>query len=160
MPQGLLCALLTTRRTLVLERLKLVTTGLPAPAPATVVTKRIAYYGNVPILPTYILMQKLSDYSLSQLRTLEAQVEEELKKRHFLGISQAREQILHIARGAGISVDELLSGKPPKDSQRGPVPVKYRDPNEPTHQWSGRGRQPAWVKDWIASGKSIDETKV
>lgn len=91
---------------------------------------------------------------------LESQVAEELKKRHFLGISQAREQILHIARSAGIPVDELLSGKTPKKSKSGSVPVKYRHPVEPTHQWSGRGRQPAWVKDWIASGKSIDEAKV
>jgi DNA-binding protein H-NS len=105
-------------------------------------------------------VQKLSSYSLSQLRTLEAQVVEELKKRHFLGISQAREQILHIARGAGISVDELLSGKVPKESKSGSIAVKYRHPDEPTHQWSGRGRQPAWVKDWIASGKSLDEAKV
>jgi DNA-binding protein H-NS len=105
-------------------------------------------------------MQKLSNYSLSQLRNLEAQVVEELKKRHFLGVSQAREQILHIARGAGISVDELLSGKVPKESKSGSVPVKYRHPDEPTHQWGGRGRQPAWVKEWIASGKSLDDAKV
>lgn len=106
------------------------------------------------------IMQKLSNYSLSQLRTLEAQIVEELKKRHFLSISQAREQILHIARGAGISVDELLSGKAPRKSESGALPVKYRHPDKPTHQWSGRGRQPAWVKDWIESGKSLDEAKV
>lgn len=105
-------------------------------------------------------MQKLSNYSLSQLRTLEAEIVEELKKRHFLGISQAREQILHIARGAGIPVDELLSGKVPKESKSGSVPVKYSHPNEPSYQWSGRGRQPAWVKEWTASGKSLDEAKV
>lgn len=105
-------------------------------------------------------MQNLSNFSLSQLRALEVQVVEELKKRHFLGISQAREQILHIARGAGISVDELISGKTPKESKAGSVPAKYRHPDEPGHQWSGRGRQPAWVKAWIASGKSLDDTKV
>lgn len=59
-------------------------------------------------------MQDLSKYSLSQLRKLEAQVGEELKKRHFLGISQAREQILHIARNAGLSVNDLLTNKSPK----------------------------------------------
>lgn len=59
-------------------------------------------------------MQDLSKYSLSQLRKLEAQVGEELKKRHFLGISQAREQILHIARNAGLSIDDVLSTKAAK----------------------------------------------
>lgn len=59
-------------------------------------------------------MQDLSKYSLSQLRKLDTQVGEELKKRHFLGISQAREQILHIARNAGLSIDDLLSTRAPK----------------------------------------------
>lgn len=108
-------------------------------------------------------MQDLSNYSLSQLRHLETQVVEELKKRKFLGISQAREQILHIAQSAGISVNELLSGKSSKASkalkgQR--APAKYRHPDDSTQQWSGRGRQPAWVKAWISSGKNLEETKV
>jgi len=105
-------------------------------------------------------MQDLSKYSLSQLRKLEVQVVEELKKRHFLGISQAREQILHIARGAGLSVDDLLSGRAPKGSGQGSVPVKYRHPDDPSLQWSGRGRQPAWVKDWTAAGKRLDDARV
>lgn len=114
---------------------------------------------SLPLLSKTI-MQNLSNYSLSQLRTLQAKVVDELNKRHFLGISQAREQILHIARGAGIPVNELLSGRGPKQSKSGTVPVMYCHPDEPTHQWSGRGRLPAWVKDWIASGKSLDEAKV
>jgi len=105
-------------------------------------------------------MQELSKYSLSQLRTLEAQVVEELKKRHFLGISQAREQILHIARTAGLSVNELLAGKGSKERQSEQREAKYRHPEDSTKQWSGRGRQPGWIKDWLAAGKSLDDTKV
>ena len=105
-------------------------------------------------------MQDLSHHSLSELRTLEAQIVEELKKRHFLGVSQAREQILHIARGAGLSVKELLAGNGPKEPKSGPREAKYRHPDDQAKQWSGRGRQPGWVKDWLAAGKSLEETKV
>lgn len=104
-------------------------------------------------------MQDLSKYSHSQLQKLEIQVAEELKKRHFLGISQAREQILHIARGAGISVEALLSNKSSKASNRDTASVKYRHPDDSSLQWSGRGRQPAWMKDWIASGRSMEDAK-
>jgi DNA-binding protein H-NS len=104
-------------------------------------------------------MQDLSKYSIAQLRALEVQVIDELKTRHFLGISQAREQILHIARSAGISVEDLLSTKAPKIRKQSTVKVKYRNPDDPTQQWSGRGRQPAWVKDWIESGKSLEEAR-
>lgn len=62
-------------------------------------------------------MQDLSNYSLSQLRKLETQVAEELRKRQFLSISEAREQILHIAQSAGMSVKDLLSGKLSKSSR-------------------------------------------
>jgi DNA-binding protein H-NS len=105
-------------------------------------------------------MQDLSNYSLLQLRKLEAQVTEELKNRHFLGISQAREQILHIAQSAGISVKDLLSGKGAKVTKGEPAAVKFRHPDDATKQWSGRGRKPGWLKEWTASGKSLDETKV
>ncbi|MFC5511443.1 H-NS family nucleoid-associated regulatory protein [Massilia jejuensis] len=104
-------------------------------------------------------MQDLSKYSITQLRALEAQVIDELKTRHFLGISKAREQILHIARNAGISVDKLLATKMPKTPKEGAAPAKYRNPDDPAQQWSGRGRQPAWIKTWIASGKSIEDAK-
>ena len=105
-------------------------------------------------------MQDLSNHSLSQLRTLEAQIVEELKKRHFLGVSQAREQILHIARGAGLSVKELLADKGLKEPKSEPREAKFRHPNDSKKQWSGRGRQPGWVKDWLAAGKSLDDVKV
>jgi len=104
-------------------------------------------------------MQDLSKYSIAQLRALEVQVIEELKTQHFLSISKAREQILHIARNAGLSKKELRAIRAPKTPKQGTVKAKYRNPNDPTQQWSGRGRQPAWVKTWIESGKSLEDTK-
>lgn len=105
-------------------------------------------------------MQDLSKYSLAQLQALEVQVIEELKTQHFLSISKAREQILHIARNAGLSEKELLAIKAPKAPGQSSVQAKYRNPNDPTQQWSGRGRQPEWVKTLIKSGKSLADTKV
>jgi len=104
-------------------------------------------------------MHDLSKYSIAQLRALEVQVIEELKTQHFLSISKAREQILHIARSAGMSEKELLALKPPKTPKGGTVAAKYRNPDDPAQQWTGRGRQPAWVKTWIESGKSLEDAK-
>jgi DNA-binding protein H-NS len=105
-------------------------------------------------------MQDLSKYSLARLRALEAQVDEALKTQHFLAISRAREQILHIARSAGLSDKQILAIKPAKSAAQGTVPVKYRNPDDPAQQWSGRGRQPGWLQAWVASGKSIEDAKV
>ncbi|MGJ9420762.1 H-NS family nucleoid-associated regulatory protein [Massilia sp. CMS3.1] len=104
-------------------------------------------------------MQDLSKYSIKQLRALEVQVIDELKTKHFLSIRNAREQILHIARSAGISETALLAIKAPKLPKQNTLEVKYRNPEDPTQQWSGRGRQPAWIKAWIATGKAVEEAR-
>jgi len=116
-------------------------------------------YGLHSSQQTRPFMQDLSKYSITQLRALEVQVIDELKTRHFLSISKAREQILHIAQSAGLSEKDLRAIKAPKTSKQSSVVVKYRNPADPTQQWSGRGRQPAWIKAWIASGKNIEEAK-
>jgi DNA-binding protein H-NS len=105
-------------------------------------------------------MQDLSTYSLSKLRALEVQVIDELKTRHFLSVSKAREQILHIAQGAGISVKELMAGKSAPRAKSAPAGAKFRNPNDPSQEWSGRGRQPNWIKAWTASGKSMEDAKI
>lgn len=105
-------------------------------------------------------MEDLSKYSVSRLKTLQSEVDEELKKRHFLGISQAREQILHIAQGTGLSLQDLFSGSKKNGSTKEPLAAKYRHPDDAEKQWSGRGRMPGWVKEWIASGKELSETQV
>jgi DNA-binding protein H-NS len=34
---------------------------------------------------------------------------------------------------------------------------KYRNPNEPTETWSGRGKQPRWLTTALAKGHTIEE---
>jgi DNA-binding protein H-NS len=117
---------------------------------------------RAPIFHLYrgLIMQDLSNYSLAKLRALEVQVIDELKTRHFLSVSKAREQILHIAQSAGISVKDLMAGKSAPRAKSAPGAAKFRNPDDSTQEWSGRGRQPNWIKAWTASGKSLDDAKI
>lgn len=101
-------------------------------------------------------MKDLSKLSLAELRTLQTEVSEALKSRHHLDVSKAREQILHIAQSAGMSVKDLLASKPPKHAKTASVAAKYRNPDDPSQLWSGRGKHPRWVKAWLDAGKSLD----
>ena len=38
-----------------------------------------------------------------------------------------------------------------------PVRPKYRNPSNPAEVWSGRGKQPRWVRDQLKTGKRLDE---
>ena len=51
-----------------------------------------------------------------------------------------------------------LSGHSAK--QRPPYPrviQKYRDPDRPIDTWSGRGKQPHWVRKQLRMGKKIED---
>lgn len=101
-------------------------------------------------------MIDLSKLSLSDLRTLESQVQEALKSHHYLAISKAREQILHIAQSVGLSVNDILSTKAPKRANSTPATVKYRNPDDASQTWSGRGRRPLWLKARSAADKNLE----
>src|SRR5258706_4245533 len=40
---------------------------------------------------------------------------------------------------------------------RGPVPQKYRNPQNPEETWAGRGLRPKWLSAAIKRGKSADD---
>jgi len=37
---------------------------------------------------------------------------------------------------------------------------KFRNPEPPHQTWSGRGRQPRWVRELLAAGKTIDDLRI
>jgi DNA-binding protein H-NS len=52
---------------------------------------------------------------------------------------------------------EALPSVPRERRQYPRVFPKYRNPNEPSETWSGRGKQPRWLTAALKTGHSIDE---
>ena len=40
------------------------------------------------------------------------------------------------------------------------VPPKYRNPDQPSETWAGRGKQPRWLVAQLRSGKRIDDFRL
>ncbi|MBG6219845.1 MULTISPECIES: H-NS histone family protein [unclassified Janthinobacterium] len=100
----------------------------------------------------------LSTMTMLALRKLEDNVKQELISREREDLNKARVQIMAIAQQAGIALKQLmLDGLQPR---MGKVAVRYRNADNATEQWTGRGRQPRWVKKWVESDKSIDLLRV
>jgi len=60
------------------------------------------------------------------------------------------------AKEMGFSLSDLTGGK-----KAGKVnPPKYRNPEDPTKTWTGRGRQPAWIKEALSAGKNLDDLAI
>lgn len=100
----------------------------------------------------------LSNMSVGDLRNLQDQIKQEMKKREHQEVQKAREQIMAIAQSVGVPLKELIatSGR----AKTGSVAVRYRHPDNAAQQWTGRGRQPKWVKEWVEGGKSLDKLRV
>ncbi|MFP5390792.1 MAG: H-NS family nucleoid-associated regulatory protein [Gammaproteobacteria bacterium] len=101
----------------------------------------------------------LSNMSLGDLRNLQEQIKQEMKKREHQEVAKAREQILAIAQSVGVPLKDLI-GNGVRAAKTGSVAVRYRHPDNASQQWTGRGRQPKWVKEWVDGGKSLDKLRV
>jgi DNA-binding protein H-NS len=96
----------------------------------------------------------VSKLSLADLRALQEQVSQELKKREQEEVAKAREQIFAIAQNVGIPLKDLIAGQAMTKAHKSYM--RYRHPSNTALHWSGRGRQPKWIKEWIASGQPLD----
>jgi DNA-binding protein H-NS len=107
-------------------------------------------------------MTDLSNYSVAELRSLQNQISEQLKMRAEQEKAAAREQILAIANRVGLPLKELVSGRlGTRSALKGrSVAIRFRNPDNTAQEWSGRGRKPKWVQEWMGTGKSIDALKV
>ena len=100
----------------------------------------------------------LSNMSLGDLRNLQDKIKQEMKQREQQEVQKAREQILAIAQKVGVPLRELVGTS--TRGKTGTVAVRYRHPSNSSQQWTGRGRQPKWVKEWVDSGKSMDALRI
>lgn len=100
----------------------------------------------------------LQEMTIDALKKLAAEIDHEISKRSAAEKAKAIAQIRALAASAGLDLQEIIEQGMSVPAQRKPAPVKYRSPNGDT--WTGRGRSPAWVKEWIESGKSLDDLRV
>ena len=100
----------------------------------------------------------LSKLSMTELKDLLEQAKKEEKNRTKSEVEAARNEIYAIAHRMGLPLNDLIGTGIRKST--GKVAVQYRNPANATEEWTGRGRQPKWVKDLVASGKDLLSAKV
>lgn len=93
--------------------------------------------------------------SLKELQDLEVRVKKAIVGAKNREQDEFRADVIALAAKRGISVGEVFGGG--KSSKGGKVAVKYRNPNDPSETWTGRGRQPKWLAAAIKKGAKIDD---
>jgi DNA-binding protein H-NS len=101
----------------------------------------------------------LEKLSIAELNSLKISIDHELVRRKESEKSNFIKELGALAQARGYALDELLGAKAKKTKGglRKPAGIKYQHPDNTQLTWSGRGRQPAWIKDWVASGKGLEK---
>jgi DNA-binding protein H-NS len=97
--------------------------------------------------------------SSQELRELQNKIEQQLKQRRRTEREAAIEQIYSIAHGLGMTLNDLI-GKGGLKPAKAKVAMQYRNPSDSSQEWTGRGRQPKWVKEALKAGKTLDALRV
>jgi DNA-binding protein H-NS len=101
----------------------------------------------------------LNNLSLDELKTLQNDVAVAIFNFEKRKKAEALAEVERVAKANGFSLKELL-GDEKTASKKSKVAAKYANPANPEQTWSGRGRKPAWVNEFEASGNSLENAKI
>ena len=105
----------------------------------------------------------LTNYSSKELIELENEIEAALVQRAKAEKVELREKMIAMAAASGFTLDELMGGRTvaKRGGKGGTAAVKYRNPDNPSETWSGRGRMANWLKEKIGKrGVKIEDFAV
>ncbi len=100
----------------------------------------------------------LSKMSLAELTSLKKDVEKAISGFKDRQRREAKKALEAVAAKHGMSMEEIIGTEAKRRKSK--AAAKYRNPADASQTWSGRGRQPGWYKDAIASGKTPESMTV
>jgi DNA-binding protein H-NS len=96
----------------------------------------------------------LEKMSYAELTAMETRIARLIMEKRDAERTQLRGKLTELAREHGFDIRELVGrGK----GRNGSVAVKYRDPQNPSNTWTGRGRMPRWMAAAMKGGKAKKE---
>lgn len=92
--------------------------------------------------------------SLEELLDFEKNAKKLIKQKQNERLQEAYDKFLQIAKEYDSTISEIIKlGKPLKK----PRPIKYQDPANSNNGWSGQGRTPRWLKQYLDAGKKLED---
>lgn len=108
-------------------------------------------------------MVELSGLTLPQLYQLQKDLEREISHRKVEERQRTLSDLQKLAAERGFSLGELVSGAESgkrAGGKRGPVAAQFKNPADANQTWTGRGRKPQWVNDFLAKGGQLEELRI
>jgi len=104
----------------------------------------------------------LSDLTIEQLEALVADAQKRLSKLRQEKRKHAFQELETAAKQLGLSREDLAAryGNSRTRPRANGAPARYRDPINPAQTWTGKGRKPQWVQDYLTAGKSLEDLEI
>lgn len=88
----------------------------------------------------------LEGYTAKQLRELRARIDDMIVEEQKAERTELKAKMLALAEDAGLTLEDVLGGRRGRGA-KSPVAPKYRNPDNPSETWAGRGRMPTWMAE-------------
>jgi len=92
--------------------------------------------------------------SLKELLELEAKLSKAIPAARDRERSEAKQRLSELAGNYGFSVNELFGNGRGRGAK---TAVKYRNPDNQSETWTGRGRKPNWMTAKLAKGGKMSD---
>ncbi|ALG89246.1 MULTISPECIES: H-NS histone family protein [Actibacterium] len=103
----------------------------------------------------------LNTMSREDLLALRSRIDKALDRLAVEEKKKALEAVKQAAKTHGFTLDELMplvdGAKPAKKTK---LPAKYRNPENPSQTWSGKGRPPGWMKEALENGTPLSDLAI
>lgn len=122
-----------------------------------------------------------SNFSLDKLKKEKAKIEKAISVMEAKDKKAAMAKVVAIAKESGFDLADLVGGsskrvakkvsaaatkapatrkKKKVAAKRGKVAPKYRNPEDPKATWTGRGKQPIWVRNHLENGGTLESITI
>jgi DNA-binding protein H-NS len=105
------------------------------------------------------MTKDLSGMTYAELVELTRQAEAMMKEQRAEALDAVVAQIKELAESHKLSLEDIISklggskSSGPKSAQTSSVKPQFAHPENPSLTWSGRGRTPAWVLEYVGTDK-------
>lgn len=106
----------------------------------------------------------LEDLNLADLKEVYSATQRQIEKTKKAARAEALQRMRQVADETGVDFDALMKehygideGKSASDKRKTKAAPKYMHPENSALTWSGRGRQPGWIKEYREKGGDIDD---
>ena len=106
---------------------------------------------------------KIDHLSIEELKKLQNEAQVLLESKKTEGIHEAYEKAVALAESVDMTLQDFVEygnklGK--RKRPRKPVATKYRDTENETNTWSGRGLKPKWLTTKLEAGAKLEDYAV